>query len=297
MPKSTTVIFVLFSLLLSASHVWAAEDETHAANESNQKQAAVLPVSGLKRWTWDLVLASEQVKGHDSQDDYHVIGQYTSLKTSLLFAATEHDEFRVYGSFVNERYTDYDGSSYFELAEVMYRRKGILTPQKHGISLDFELKDGEVLDSGIRRLWGFSGETIPQFILKKQLPYGLGLQAKIRHHFYHRMNAKPSTLDGEDRLYLTGNKMLGQSFILNTELKYRRKSYMGPHYSYELGGPEGQIHQDVVVRPSVMYLAGQKALFEGYVESKLMSTFDDRSLGTLLKDEFLVGAALYFTVL
>lgn len=241
----------------------------------------------------EFVLASEQIK---SSDTHEVNGLYTSFKTSLLYSLTEEDEFRIYNSYVKESYDKDQDKNYFELAEAMYRRKGILNYTDHGVNLDIELKHGIVLDKEIRKYWGFNSETIPQVVLKTKLPNGFGLGFKARHHFYHRNRNRPSTIAHEDRLYFSAYKMFSHSLMLNTEIKYRHKTYTGTHFSHHRGGYQNKNHEDLVIHPGILYFITRKLLIEGYFETKLNDSFDTRKTTLLMKDEFLLGAAIYLTV-
>jgi hypothetical protein len=177
----------------------------------------------------------------------------------------------------------------------MYRRKSILNNDEHGVNLDFEMKHGLVLDKDIRKLWGFDSETIPQIILKKRLPYSTGIEFKARHHFYHRNKVSAGAITHEDRIFLSGYKMFGQSFIFNTEFKYRHKLYTGDHYSYFRGGYEKQSTEDLVLRPGLLYFLTNNTLVEGYMETKLNDSYDTRNISTIAKNELIFGAALYLT--
>lgn len=281
-------LLLIASAFLSIQSIYAQEknNSTHSLNKSGYNHES-------NKLNLEFVVASEQVK---SSRTHEVNGQYTSFKTSLLYSMTEQDEVRLYNSFVKENYDDYDDRSYFELAEIMYRRKSILNSHEHWVNLDFEMKHAIVLDKDQRRRWGFSSETIPQINIKKRLPNSSGVELKLRHHFFHRNRNNASAIAHEDRIYLSAYKMFAQKFIFNTEVKYRHQIYTGPHYSWQRGGSEGKNHEDVVIHPGLLYLIGNHALIEGYVETKLNETFDERDMKTLAKDELVIGAALYLSV-
>lgn len=247
----------------------------------------------LSKFTLEAVVASEQVK---SSDTHEVNGLYSSFKTSLLYALSSTDELRIYTSFVKEDYEKNQGRDYFELGEVMYRRKSILNEADHGINLNFEFKHAVVLDTETRRYWGFTTETIPQIIVKKSLPNATGVELKARHHIYARNRINASAPTNEDRLYLSGYKMFANSFLFNTELKYRHKIYTGKHYSHQYGGIRNKGHEDLVIHPGLMYFATRQSMIEGYVETKLNDTFDHRKVSQLMRDELIFGAALYVTL-
>lgn len=282
--------FLVFLILLFNASFIAAQEE----NKSVQKITTSEYGHKVNNFTLEFLLASEQVK---SSSTHKVNGQYSSVKSSLLYTQSENDEFRLFASYVKEDYDNYEDLNYFEFGELMYRRKGILNYTDHGVNLDFELKQGFVMDSKIRKYWGFDSESIPQIILKKRLPNQAGVEFKARHHFYHRNSTKNYTLAHEDRLYISAYQMFAEKFIFNFETKYRHKIYTGAHYSHELGGPIGINHEDLVIHPSLMYFFGHKILLEGYLETKINDSFDQRKISKLAKDELVFGAALYLTVL
>lgn len=276
------ILFLFISL-----HLFAEEVQTSQTIIKGDYQRA------KKDYTLEMVLAAEQVK----DSSYQVTGSYTSLKLSFLYTLNSLDEFRLYTSAVSEHYRNYRDDQYMEFGEVMYRRKSLLNYADHGVNLDFELKHGIVLDQGIRKYWGFDSETIPQIVLKTKLPHDFGLEFKARHHFYQRNTHNLSTPAHEDRLYLSTYKMFSHQYIFNTELKYRHKIYPGKHYSYSRNGYEGKNHEDLVLHPSLMYFLTRSTLLEGYVETKLNDTFDNRPFKQLIRDELIVGTAIYFTIL
>lgn len=289
--------FLAFLLMFFGAQPLFGQD---AVVEAQIKSASVESVSSKDSYshenhqlTLEAVLASEQIKSYDK---HQVNGLYTSLKTSLLYAMTDKDEFRLYASYVKESYEADEGKNYFELAEFMYRRKAILNYIDHGVNVDFELKHGVVLDTEIKKYWGFSAETIPQIIIKKRLPNAFGIEFKARHHYYQRNRNRPSTITGEDRLYLSAYKMFAEQFIFNTELKYRHKTYTGGHFSHHRGGYQNENHEDLVLHPGLLYFLTRQALVEGYLETKLNDTFDKRSTKVLARDELIIGAALYVTI-
>jgi len=285
----------IVSIFCLISPVIKAEDASEATSVTALPAAHSHSVHGPKEFEWEMVLASEQIKDDET---HNVSGQYTSLKNSFLYSVTPNDQVRLFNSFVAEDYKNnkYD-RNYFEFAEFMYRRKSFLNEEEHFVNADFEIKQGYVVDAETRRYWGFNSETIPQLILKKRLYDGYGVEFKARHHFFHRNNKKVGTIAHEDRLYLSGYKMFGHQFLLNAELKYRHKIYGGKHYSWEKGGMMSKHYEETVLHPGLLYFLGRKAMVEGYVETKLNNSFDSRPVGRVMKDEFLIGAALYLSIL
>lgn len=285
-------ILSIFWLLTSGLRAQEASEATSVTTlPTAQSHSAHTP----RDFEWEMVLASEQIKDDET---HNVSGQYTSLKNSLLYSLTPEDQFRLYNSFVAEDYKNnaYD-HNYVEFAELMYRRKSFLKEDEHFVTADFELKQGYVIDSKTRRYWGFDSETIPQLILKKRLGDGYGIELKARHHFFHRNNRKVGTIAQEDRLYLSGYKMFGHQYLISTEFKYRHKIYGGRHYSWEKGGMMSKHYEEIVMHPGLLYFLGRKVMLEGYVETKLNNSFDSRPVGQVMKDEFLIGAALYLSIL
>lgn len=288
---SKTILFInIFVSLILASQLAFAENtnqtETSINNSSHDQK--------VKDLEWEFVVASEQIK--DSEKAI-VSGQYTTFKNSIVYSVTELDQLRLFGSYVIEHYNNYHDKNYFEFAELMYRRKAILNETDHGVNLDFEMKHGIVIDTGIRNYWGFSSETIPQVILKKRLGNGFGVEMKARHHFFHRNILKARALTNEDRIYLSGYKMFAHQYLLNTEFKYRHKIYTGKFYSWERGGMMNKDYEEIVVHQSFMYFLDRKTMLEGYLESKVNTSFDNKSIGKSLKDELILGGTIYFTII
>jgi hypothetical protein len=293
---SKTVLFLSFFtfFLFVKSNCSFAENTT----PTNQSQTSITSSESHhhqnKDFEWELVLASEQIKDSETAS---VSGLYTSFKNSFLYSLNPEDQFRLYGSYVIEHYNNYHDKNYFELAEVMYRRKSLLNENDHFVNVDLELKHGVVIDPETRNYWGFNSETIPQLIIKKRIGNGYGIETKLRHHIYNRNTRKARALTNEDRIYLSAYKMFGHQFLINTELKYRHKIYTGKFYSYERGGMMNKNYEDLVIHPSLMYFYDRKTLIEGYVESKLNTSFDDKTWNQSAKDELILGAAIYFTII
>lgn len=296
MQYNRLVIIVLslfiFSALQSQSFANSETSETQMTSTTNVATSG--HQYGSKPYEWEFVLASEQIK---DSENHQVSGMYSSLKNSLVYSLTDSDQVRLYGSYVIEDYKKYDDKKYFEFAELMYRKKSLLNHQDHGMSLDAEIKYGRVVDTATKKLWGFDAETIPQLIFKKRLGEGYSLELKARHHFYHRNMNKARAIAHEDRFYLSGYKLIDHSYLLGTELKFRHKIYTGRHYSYSKGKTISKNYEELYIKPNLMVFFDRRFALEGYAESKLTMSNDQRTAGKLLKDEFLIGAALYLTIL
>ena len=243
------------------------------------------------RFSLEFVMSAEQTKDSNSKE---VNGLYSSLKNSLLFRASENDEFRLYASHVWERYDkNVRNISYWELGEVMYRRKNILNQKDHFISMSLELKNYWVMDEDIKKVWGFDGAFIPQAIFKKSFGRKAGLKLKLRRHYFDRNRASAGTLTKEDRIYASGSYMFTNKFMFNAELKYRHKIYTGDHFSYRKFAYEKANVEITTIHPSLLFFVNRETMIEAYVETVLNNSTDDRTTSNLMKDEQVFGAALY----
>jgi hypothetical protein len=281
------VKFLLLVLVLFFSQQGGANTSTSSLNASHQH-------TKKNPFTLEFVLASEQTKDFS---DHSINGTYNKIDMSLLYSMDSNNEFRYFLSSIyqinsgNNR--DEQDQFTWDLTELMYRRKDILTEQKNGIELTAELKNYYLLDSDKRELYGFDGAFIPQLIFEKRIGRKGSLEFKIRHHFYHTNNDKVSTLQDEDRLYLTSSYMLGHSWILYNQFTYKHKKRKDSYFSRRSFSMIAKHNEEFIVHPGVMYFLSRTTLIEAYVETRLNKTDDDRSLSTMMSDELVVGAALY----
>jgi hypothetical protein len=270
-----------------------------------------------KKFTLEFLLATEQTKEiYTKQMD----GSYTKLDASLLQHLTKNDELRY---FLSTRYVDSEASKAGNelevfFAELMYRRKNILTESSNGIYMEAELKNYRVIDEDIKNKYAYDGAIIPQLIFKKNFGRSASAKIKVRSHFYQANNDKDYTLEKEDRIYLSGAFMIGRRVLLNTQLKYQHKVRKGSGWDFRYGDhfedlmmatynpithdindsliPKAKKHQEIVtLHTGPLYFLSRNSMLEVYAETKLSNTYDKRDLETIMKDEFVLGAALYLT--
>jgi hypothetical protein len=278
------VIFLLIFILQSASAFSATNTAELAQKSSN---------SLLDNFSLEFVLATEQTLDSKTHEPN---GMYTSLKNSLLYKASANNELRFYASHVWERFEENQGNNaYWELAEVMYRRKNILNQKDHFVNLELELKNYWVMDTDIKNQWGFDGAFIPQLIFKKSFGRKFGVKTKFRRHFYDRNRASARTLTKEDRIYLSSYYMFNRKLMFNAELKYRHKIYTGKAFSYRSFSVEPKDQEITTIHPGLYYFVNRQAMLEVYVETTLNDSTDERTSSNQIKDEQLFGAALYLT--
>lgn len=275
--------FIIFTFL--TFKVFAAEStSTSQLAPSSSKKLSDL-------FSLEFVLSAEQTKSFDSKETN---GLYSTLKNSLLYRASKNDEFRLYASHVWERYDqNIRNMAYWELGEVMYRRKNILNQKDHFVSMNLELKNYWVMDSDIKEMWGFNGAFIPQAIFKKSFGRKLGTKVKLRRHYYDRNRATAGTLSKEDRIYVSGSYLFTNRFMFNAELKYRHKIYTGDHFSYRKFSYERKDVEITTIHPALIFFLNRETMFEVYAETVINDSTDERSTSNIMKDEQIFGAALY----
>lgn len=274
-------------LIISTLGTFAASETTierpHVSSEKN---------TIAEKLDLEFVLATEQTKDNGTHE---VNGLYTSLKNSLLFSATKNDEFRMYASHVWETYDEDKTEAYWELGEIMYRRKNILNQKDHFISMETELKNYWVMDTKMKARWGFSGAFIPQVIFKKSFTRKSGAKLRLRRHFYDRNRNSAGTLAKEDRIYLDAYYMFNRRFMTNVQMKYRHKIYTGDHFSHRKFAFEKKNVEITTIHPALLVFLGRKAMLEAYVETVVNDSSDKRTTSNIIKDEQIYGAALYLT--
>lgn len=262
-----------------------------AESTSTRSMAPKKTNSFTDRFSLEFVVSAEQTKDSHTKESN---GIYSTLKNSLLFRASENDELRLYASHVWERYDkNIRNMSYWELGEVMYRRKNILNQKDHFVSMNLELKNYWVIDEDIKKMWGFDGAFIPQAIFKKSFGRKAGLKLKLRRHYFDRNRSTAGTLTKEDRIYVSGSYMFTHRFMFNAEVKYRHKIYTGDHFSYRKFAYEKANVEITTLHPSLIFFVNRKTMIEAYVETVINESTDERSTSNLMKDEQVFGAALY----
>lgn len=297
--KKLTIL--MFYTMLCSESIFSAENKSKYRLSKFQNY-----------WDLEILLASEQTKNIVTKEHD---GSYSKLDISLLHKIDSNNQLR---SFLSTRYIDtkskHFGNEYeLFLAELMYRRKNILTEERHGLYLELEFKNYKIIDEDIKEQYGYDGSFIPQLILSKKLPDYKSLQLKLRRHYFETNNQDNYTLNFEDRIYFSFSKLINYRFLFMAQLKYQHKIRKGNGLNFrfmELAKfdprtmsmdfshvPEAKKHQEIVtIHPSISYFINRSNMIEFYVETQLSNTYDKRNLEQITKDQFVFGSALYLTV-
>lgn len=269
------------------------------------------PRVNKSKFSLEFLIAGEQTKDIIT---HKTDGSMTKMDSSLLQSLNDNNQLRYFFSTRYITNTEQESEFDFWFTEFMYRRKNILTESAHGVYLEAEFKNLYYLDPEIRKMYGYNGSTIPQLVFNKRFGKTFSSQLRLRRHFNHTNNNDAYTLDNEDRIYLSGNWMLGRRMMFNTQLKYQHKIRKGdgkdfrfhrlikmvktPYYEYPdfSDVPEAKRNQELVtIHPGFYYFVNRKTLFEVYYETKLSNTYDKRDVATIAKDESVIGTALYLS--
>ncbi|MFK8136792.1 MAG: hypothetical protein AB8E15_00385 [Bdellovibrionales bacterium] len=296
---------IIFLVLSTVSTGLFAQNQTEAARISEN----TAKVDGWENFDLEFLLATELTKNIVSKK---LDGTFTKADTSLLHKLSPNDEIRY---FLSTRFiTESNQTNRFELffGEFMYRRKNILTEKKNGIYLEAELKRYELIDQELKSDYLYNGAIIPQLIFQKKWGRKYSSQLKLRRHFYDKNSENSFALKAEDRVYLSFSNFLGRRWMMYNQLKYQHKirTGEGPNYKFfalakpkpngrglDLSNvPTAGIDEEILTLHSgLFYFFSRKALVEFYAETKLGTTYDQRSLAEIAEDEFVIGTALYYT--
>lgn len=275
----------LFMTILLSCTAFASTNETktvHTSGQSHHHQKK-------NPFTLEFVLASEQTKNSNNEVD----GTYNKIDTSFMYSHNENNDLRFFVSSDYVTNEERDEVFTWDLAEIMYRRKNILNEKDHFVTMNFELKNYRLLDSERMELYKFDGAFIPQAIFKKKLSRYSGVELKLRRHFYERNTKTASALSKEDRIYFTPWWMPNHSFILSTQFTYKKKMRAGDYFSYRSFSMRRATNERLYIHPGVMYFFSRKIMGEFYIESILNDSEDKRATADLIKDELVLGGALY----
>lgn len=298
-------------LILTLVIMFSIQSFANPSTSSSKKLKNPYKENKKKAFTLEFLLATEQTKEIVSKK---ADGTYTKFDTSLLQKITPNDELRYFLStrYIDTNSNDEDFGNQFEFffAEMMYRRKNILTEDQHGVYLEAELKNYRIIDSKIKKRYGFDGSIIPQVILKKKVAKGSYAKIKIRRHLFQTNNNDDYTLNFEDRVYLSYTKILKRKFMIVSQLKYQHKIRKGSGLDYrfmelaEFGQfgpdfskiPEAKKHQEITTfHNGISYFLNRSSMIELYYETKLSNSYDNRNPAKIAADEFVLGSALYLT--
>lgn len=265
----------------------------YSATTQNTTQGQSPFSSSMKRpMELDFVLSSEQMRDSVSHE---TSGFYNKMDTSFLYKFNDDDQVRFYGSSIYMMNNEAENQFDWDLTEIMYRRKNILTQSKHGVNLEFEGKSYYILDNERRHRYGYNGAFIPQVIVKRRWKNGFSLEGKARHHFYYRRNGKDSTSRGETRLYLTPTYALTHRLYLFNEFKYKHNIKGAKYYSHFARSYRPKKKDTLQVHPGVMYMISRKAMVELYSETYLMRSHDGELINPDYSRSLVFGGAFYLT--
>ena len=268
-----------------------------------------------KGFSLEFLMAAEQFRNIVTTE---LMGTYSKLDISLLHRISQDEELRYY---LATKYVDkpiFEDDQQFQLffTEFMYRKKSILNEREHGVYLEGELKNYAIIDPVIRNRYGYDSAFIPQIIIKKSFSRSAGIKLRLRKHFYNANNNDNYTLNSEDRIYFSAYKMFARKIILGAMLKYQHKIRKGDGKDFRFGSlievnfnpitrqmeiddsnlPDAKVNQEIVtihVGPSL--IINRKAMIEIYAETKISNTYDKRDVERIMREELVLGTALYLT--
>ncbi len=281
--KRVKVIFTIFLVFNSLSIL---------GSESGNSLATSIEGKLLRPFEIELV---DTLSVNKDSATYQVDGFYNKLDSSFLYSLTSNDQFRLFSSLV---YQKVDGSSVKttpDLLEVMYRRKSILSEQKHFFNLDLELKSYYLTNNDFRQFSSLDGSFIPQLVLKKNFTNRFCLEAKFRHMFYFKRNENSTTKEGESRIYLSPSYYVPPGIIFNMLLTYKQIHRVGD--SSWMSREMSQDFDKIEAMPSVMVLFNRTTLLQFYLETTVAESYDHRLVKENWSDAMTYGIAAYFTIL
>jgi hypothetical protein len=280
--KSSFTIF----LILLCGNLYSATTQNTTQSKSPFSSSSKRPIE------LDFVLSTEQTR---SSSTHESTGYYNKMDTSFLYKFNDDDQVRLYGSSIYMLNKEAENQFDWDLTEIMYRRKNILTQSKHGVSLEFEGKSYYILDNERRHRYGYNGAFIPQLIVKRRWKNGFSLEGKVRHHFYYRKNSKDSTSRGETRLYLTPTYALSHKLFLFNEVKYKHNIKGAKYFSHYSRSYMSKKKDTLQLHPGIMYMINRKAMLELYTETYLMRSHDGELINPDYSRSLVFGGAFYLT--
>lgn len=259
----------------------------------------------------ELLLASELTR---SSVKDNVDGSYSKFDTSLLYRLDPKNELRAFLStrFITNDKPEQDKQLQAFFAELMYRRKALLTENRNGLNLEAELKLLRLLDGEIQDDYGYNYSLIPQLIFRKKLGRGLSAKLRVKKYFYNQTSDNSYVLEGQERVYLDITKFLNRKYMINGQLKYENKirNAEGPDYRFmELAKfDRGRMdlsdvrtafknNEIITLHIGLLKFLEAKNMVEFYLESQLDNNYDSRSISEKIQKEWVAGVALYLTAL
>lgn len=252
----------------------------------------------FKSFSLEAVYSAEQTRDYSTGKHD---GLYNRFDVAGTYSLDQKNDLRLYGSAI---YHIFDGSTkeYYgksaefswDLVEFMYRRNSILNHKQHGVSLDLELKNYYLLDATRREQYGFDGAFIPQVIMKKRFSRRFITELRLRRHFYFTNNDKDSTLQYENRAYFIPTYVVTRHFFISSMFKYKNKLRKKDYFSFRTFSQQPKSTEELYFRPSLMYLLTNKILVEGYWESKVAQSGDQKALVENWVDKGVFGISAFY---
>ena len=277
--------------------VLALSLNAYAYNDTSSYQRANTPEKSPL--TVEAILSSEQTKDYSTGKHD---GLYTKADLSAVYSLDRKNDLRLYVSAIHQLFDGsvktYAGKSSefsWDLTELMYRRNSIFNEKEHGVSMDLELKNYYLLDESRRELYGFDGAFIPQFIFKKHFGRRFVVEGRVRRHFYFKNNGNDGTLNYENRLYFIPTYVLTRKLFVSTQFKYKNKIRGAKYYSGRYRSMQPQVTDELIFRPSLMFLANRSLMLEGYWESTMAQSHDGQAFKEDWEKNGVLGFSAYFT--
>ncbi|MBT3980710.1 MAG: hypothetical protein HOE90_05105 [Bacteriovoracaceae bacterium] len=235
---------------------------------------------------------TEQMKGEKKQEKgaYETTGFVNVLESTFGYALTKSDYLELYGAVTYTVNNDDDNEFQPDSTQFKYKRKNILTEDKHGVGLSADIRSFHLLSDESRDALSWNGAIVPNLSLSRKVTSWLSVYTTLRYYMYYRTKATVGTSKNQFRVYLTPSFTITDKLSAGTMFKYKHTDRVGK-------AAPGKHDQSDSLQfiPSVAYDVAKNANIELYADATLMKSYDDETISKTAGDDFVIGATLSLT--
>jgi len=253
------------------------------ATKSTAKEESLM--AKLEASKFDLMVIADTKLSKNS--DYDVNGVANENVVYLGYNMTKNDNIRLDSSIYTTNTDETETSSDWTGIGFRYKRKNILTEEKHGLNLSSEVRY-QMNPSDVERESQVSGYISPRINLNKKISDKVSLNLNLREYEYIRTNSNVKNKRRYYRALFSTSVGITDSITAGVLLDYVNLKYDD--------SAERKTKEYIGILPSVSYSFTQKLSMDLYWDATPFTSTDDKLFAQDWAKSAAFGATLVYSV-